>query len=226
MDAKDKIRFLGQFPMLASLHPDAQVQIAACALHRRIPKLQFIYMPDDPSDHIYFLLRGKVKTGAFSADGREVIKELVQPLAIFGDLALAGETVRVDFARAMHEEAEVLCLSIRDFQVLMQQNQQLLFACMAHLNARLRRAEDRLASLVMKDARERIIEFLVETAGKEGRRVGLETLVKHQLTQQDIANLTGTSRQTVTSVLNDLRKSNLIYFSRNSILIRNIEQLV
>jgi CRP-like cAMP-binding protein len=226
MDAKDKIRFLGQFPMLASLHPDEQAQIAACALHRRIPKLQFIYMPDDPSDHIYFLLRGKVKTGAFSADGREVIKELVQPLAIFGDLALAGETVRVDFARVMHEEAEVLCLSIRDFQVLMQQNQQLLFACMAHLNARLRRAEDRLASLVMKDARERIIEFLVETAGKEGRRVGLETLVKHQLTQQDIANLTGTSRQTVTSVLNDLRKSNLIYFSRNSILIRNIEQLV
>ena len=225
MDAKDKIRLLGQFQMLASLHPDEQAQIAACALHRRIPKLQFIYMPDDLSEHIYFLLRGKVKTGAFSADGREVIKELVQPLAIFGDLALAGETVRADFARAMHEEAELLCLPIRDFQTLMQQNQKLLFACMAHLNARLRRAEDRLASLVMKDARERIIEFLVETAGKEGRRVGFETLVKHHLTQQDIANLTGTSRQTVTSVLNDLRKSNLIYFSRNSILIRNLEQL-
>jgi len=211
--------------MLASLHPDEQAQIAACAVYRCIPKLQFIYMPDDPSEYVYFLLRGKVKTGAFSADGREVIKELVQPMAMFGDLALAGETVRTDFARAMQEEAELLCLPVRDLQALMQQHQKLLFACMAHLNARLRRAEDRLASLVMKDARERIIEFLVETAGKEGRRIGFETLVKHHLTQQDIANLTGTSRQTVTSVLNDLRKSNLIYFSRNSILIRNLEQL-
>jgi CRP-like cAMP-binding protein len=87
------------------------------------------------------------------------------------------------------------------------------------------RVEDRLSSLVLKDARERIIEFLVDTAGREGRKVGYETLVKHQLTQQEIANLTGTSRQTVTSVLNDLRKSNLIYFNRNSILIRDLQNL-
>jgi CRP-like cAMP-binding protein len=55
--------------------------------------------------------------------------------------------------------------------------------------------------------------------------VGYEMLVKHSLTQQDIANLTGTSRQTVTSVLNDLRKSDLIYFNRKSILIRDMTRL-
>ena len=93
------------------------------------------------------------------------------------------------------------------------------------MNTRLSRAEERLSSLVLKDARERIIDFLVETAGREGRKVGYETLVKHQLTQQEIANLTGTSRQTVTSVLNDLRKANLIYFNRNSILIRDLQKL-
>ena len=107
----------------------------------------------------------------------------------------------------------------------MSNNQRLLFSCLQHITQRLQKVEERLAKLVLKDARERIIEFLVDTAGKEGRRVGYETLVKHHLTQQDIANITGTSRQTVTSVFNDLRKSNLIYFNRNSILIRDLEKL-
>ena len=125
----------------------------------------------------------------------------------------------------MYDEVEYLAVKVTDFQQLMQHNQRLIFSCLHHLSQRLQRVEERLAKLVLKDARERIIEFLVEAAGREGRRVGYETLVKHYLTQQDIANLTGTSRQTVTSVLNDLRKSNLIYFNRNSILIRDIEKL-
>jgi CRP-like cAMP-binding protein len=100
-----------------------------------------------------------------------------------------------------------------------------MFACMQHLSHRLQRVEERLANLVVKDARERIIEFLQDTASREGRRVGFETLVKHHLTQQEIASLTGTSRQTVTSVFNELKRSNLIYFNRNSILIRDVDKL-
>ena len=85
--------------------------------------------------------------------------------------------------------------------------------------------EERLTHMIVKDARERIIEFLLDTASKDGRKVGYEVLVKHHLTQQDIANITGTSRQTVTSVFNDLKKSNQINFSRTSILIRDIANL-
>ena len=88
------------------------------------------------------------------------------------------------------------------------------------------KAEERLESLIFKDARARIIDFLKDSANKRGRRVGYEMLLKHCLTQQDIANITGTSRQTVTSVLNDLRKENLIYFNRRTILIRDMERLV
>jgi CRP-like cAMP-binding protein len=125
----------------------------------------------------------------------------------------------------LHDGAEFLVIKLKDFQKLMQDNQRLIFACMAHISQRLQRVEERLAKLVVKDARERIIEFLQETATREGRRVGFETLVKHHLTQQEIASLTGTSRQTVTSVFNELKRSNLIYFNRNSILIRDVEKL-
>ncbi len=225
MDTSSKIQFLGKLPILSALNPAELEQMAEISQFRRAPKFQFIFMPDEPAEHLFFLVRGRLKTGTFSADGREVIKEILQPDMLFGDLALAGETTRSEFAQALHDEADYLAIRISDFQHLMQHNQRLVFACLHHLSQRLQRVEERLAKLVLKDARERIIEFLVETAGREGRRVGYETLVKHYLTQQDIANLTGTSRQTVTSVLNDLRKSNLIYFNRNSILIRDIEKL-
>lgn len=142
------------------------------------------------------------------------------PGAIFGDLALSGEAHRSEFAQVMQDDAEVLCIKIDEFQHMMQINQNLTFCVMKHFTQRLHRAEERLAKLMVKDARERIIEFLMEAADHDGRRVGFEMLVKHQMTQQDIANLTGTSRQTVTSVFNDLKRSNLIHFNRNSVLIR------
>ena len=225
MEKNTKEQFFGSHPMLSSLNQSELEHLVNIAQLRRIPRYQFIFMPDEPAESLLFLVIGKVKTGTFSPEGREVIKEILSPGAMFGDLVLGGETARSDFAQALHDEVTFLAVKVTDFQQVMQTNQQLVFACMRHLSQRLQRVEDRLAKLVLKDARERIIEFLVETAGREGRRVGFETLVKHRLTQQEIASLTGTSRQTVTSVFNDLKKSNLIYFNRNSILIRDVEKL-
>ena len=86
-------------------------------------------------------------------------------------------------------------------------------------------AESKLESLIFKDARTRIIEFIKDSVSKSGRRIGYEMLLKHSLTHQDIANITCTSRQTVTLVLNELRKSDLIYFNRGKILIRDMAKL-
>ena len=107
----------------------------------------------------------------------------------------------------------------------MDRNPQLAMGVISMIGLKLRQTENQLESLIFKDARGRIIDFIRENAHACGRQVVLETLLKHSLTQQDIANYTGTSRQTVTAVLNDLRKTNKIYFTRNSILIRDISAL-
>jgi CRP-like cAMP-binding protein len=77
----------------------------------------------------------------------------------------------------------------------------------------------------LNDARERIVDFLKSNAMLSGQNMGLETLIKHKFTQQDIADFTATSRPTETTVLNDLRKSNKIHFKRKSILIRDVVNL-
>ena len=85
--------------------------------------------------------------------------------------------------------------------------------------------EQRLESLVFKDSRTRIIEFLLKQAQKRGQRVGYETLVKKMLTHQEISHFTATSRQTVTTVLNELRDKNILTFNRKRLLIRDLDKL-
>lgn len=225
MDKFTKIDFLRKLPMFGSLNESELAQLADYTQFRTAPRYHFIFVPDETAEHLFFLVQGRVKTGTFSSEGREIIKELVAPETMFGDLALAGEEKRSEFAQSLNEGAQYLSIKLSDFKSLMDGNLPLVFACMNHISHRLQRAEERLANLVVKDARERIIEFLQNTATREGRRVGFETLVKHHLTQQEIASLTGTSRQTVTSVFNELKRSNLIYFNRNTILIRDVDKL-
>ena len=146
-------------------------------------------------------------------------------MAMFGEMCVVGEQNRKDFARVMNQDAQYFTLKVEDFKRLMRSNHQLSVNVLNMIGDRLRRVEDRLESLIFKDARTRIIDFIKDSASKRGRQVGFETLIKHSLTQQDIANLTGTSRQTVTSVLNELKKLNLIYFTRKSILVRDLAKL-
>lgn len=93
------------------------------------------------------------------------------------------------------------------------------------MGSRVLEMEQRLESLIFKDSRTRIIEFVHQLGEKKGQRVGFDTLVRKFLTHQEIANLTATSRQTVTTVLNELRNDNLLTFDRNRLLIRDMEKL-
>ncbi|MEY3367745.1 MAG: hypothetical protein RI973_900 [Bacteroidota bacterium] len=195
------------------------------AEYRVKPKFSHIYLPDECSDAIFFLAKGSVKIATHSEDGKEVIKSLIQPLAIFGELGIVGEQKRQDMAQALREEVHLFLLRVEDMKKLMRGNFQLYDKVMAIFGSRLISAENKLESLIFKDARTRIIDFIKSEVSLSGRRIGFEMLLKHSLTHQDIANITCTSRQTVTLVLNELRKSDLIYFNRGKILVRDIARL-
>lgn len=224
-DTTSKLDALKQFPLFDMLNEEELALLCEMFEYRVKPKYSYIYYPEDQSSSVHFLVKGTIKIGIHSNDGREIIKSILHPTAMFGELSLVGEEKRQDFARAMNEDVHVYTLKVSDFQKLMQRNHLLSLRVINLLGTRLRKAENRLEALIFKDARTRIIDFLKESVQMRGRRIGYEMLLKHSLTQQDIANLTGTSRQTVTSVLNDLRKSDLIYFNRRSILIRDMGKL-
>ncbi|TDI69091.1 MAG: Crp/Fnr family transcriptional regulator [Bacteroidetes bacterium] len=185
----------------------------------------FIYFQDQPSDHIYMIAQGSIKIGSYSSQGKEITKTILTKGEIFGELALTGEDHRADFAQSMSDDTIICSMGIDMMQNLMLENKSLSLKIFKLIGFRFRKLERRLESLVFKDARTRIVEFIKEMAQERGQKVGFETMVKNQLTHQDIANLTGTSRQTVTTILNDLRDRNLINFDRRKILIRDMDKL-
>ena len=96
---------------------------------------------------------------------------------------------------------------------------------MGIIGSRALEMEKRLESLVFKDSRSRILEFLIDLNEKRGQRVGYEWVVRKFITHQEIANLTATSRQTVTTVLNELKAKEILTFDRKRLLIRDLSLL-
>ena len=186
---------------------------------------QFIYFPDEPASYIYMIANGRVRIGHYLDDGKEVIKSILTNGEIFGELALAGEEKRSDFAQAMDDNTSICPLSIEELKNLMYEDRELSFKILKLVGLRLMKLERKLELLVFKDARTRVIEFLKDAAAWKGKKVGFETMIPTKLTHKDIAALTGTSRQTVTTILNDLKERNMINFDRKRILIRDLEKL-
>lgn len=213
-------------PFFESLQAEQVQQLLDIGQLRKIGRHDLFYDKGMSSDILYFLLDGVVKIGSIADENREIIKRVIYAPNLFGELGLVGETKRHDFAMNISDEGTVLAIPIEQFKEFMARNMDLSLSMINWIGIRLRKVEARLESMIFKDARERIIDFLKDSAESQGKKIGYELLIKHYLTQQDIANFTGTSRQTVTSVLNELKKSNLIHFNRRSILIRDLAKLV
>lgn len=188
-------------------------------------KGEYIYLPDENGQSVYFLTEGKVKIGTYGVGGKEITKNVFEAGDFFGEsILLGGESKRRDYALAI-EKSKGFVISKRALHVLLQKVPRLTTFLLNTIGERKLELEQRIESLYFKDSRSRIIEFLYNLGNKKGQRIGYEVVIRKSMTHQEIANLTATSRQTVTTVLNELRSRNLITFDRRRFLIRDMETL-
>ncbi len=221
---KQSLWFLENIDVTGIFCPKKMEATQHATSHRQYKKGEYIYMQDDQSDKIFFLTNGRVKIGNYSESGKEITKAILAKGEVFGELSLIGEERRRDFAMAM-EDTMVCLLTIQEMRNLLREHNALSLFLMKIMGSKVLEMEQRLESLVFKDSRTRIIEFLEDLAKKKGQRVGYEMLVRKFMTHQEIANLTATSRQTVTTVLNELRNKNILTFNRRRLLIRDMDKL-
>ncbi len=191
---------------------------------KKYKKGDYIYMPEQSSDKVFFLNYGRVKIGTYGDNGKEITKAILNKGEVFGELSMIGEEKRRDFAYVM-EDSEACVIPIEDMKGMMKEHSGLTMFFMKIMGSRVLEMEQRLESLVFKDSRSRIVEYLIELVKKNGQRVGYEWVVRKFITHQEIANLTATSRQTVTTVLNELRSDNLLTFNRKRLLVRDLDKL-
>ena len=223
--AGTKLWYLEKVDILKGLSMEEMQRVAERTRMSGAVKDQHIFFTDQSSDAIYFLKQGRVKVTTTSADGKEVLKAVLFPGEVFGELSIAGEETRHDRAVALDDDVIVCSMGIEDARMMLANDPRLHMAFTRLIGQRMINMERRLEDLVFKDSRSRIIGLLRSMAEQHGRAVGDETLLDHSLTHQDIADLTATSRQTVTTVLGDLQRQDLVYMERGRLLFRDVSRL-
>ncbi len=192
--------------------------------HQFFKKGDPVYVPAEMADRIFFISEGKVKISSMNDEGKEITKAILGRGEVFGESALLGEEQRRDFATAL-EDTTTCVVNLEELRSLMRERGELNLFFMRMFGARQLDMERRLESLVFRDSRSRIVEFLYNRVKQKGERVGYEWVLRNFITHQEIANLTATSRQTVTTTLNDLRAKKLLTFNRSRLLVRDMDKL-
>ncbi len=188
-------------------------------------KGEYVYREGDASDKLFLIQSGSVKVYRAGVNNSEIVKSIFGPGNIFGEKAVSGEEIRMEHALVINPDTSIRSYYVKDILQAARQDEVLSINLLKILGNKLNSLERRLESIISKDSRTRIVDFLREMALESGRKVGFETLIKNNFTHKDIASLTGTSRQTVTTTLNSLKEQNIINFDRRRILIRDMELL-
>jgi len=192
---------------------------------RDFEKGEFIYFSDDIADQIYLVTQGKIKVLYYTESGEEIVKNVLSKGDIFGELAILGEERRKDFAQSSQDKTSVCQLSIDQMKELMKDDKPFALRINKLIGLRIQKLERRLDALVFKDARTRLLDFIKELVAEKGTEEDGRLRVEHSLTHKDIADLTGTSRQTVTTLLNELKNEGLIDFERKAFFIPDLSLL-
>lgn len=182
-----------------------------------------IYFKQDPANTIYLIADGKVKIVHYLDDGTEVVKTILSKGEIFGESAILGETAHTDFAQSISKSTSLCTLSSEMVMQLMLNDKEFNLRIYKMIGWRIKKLERRISMLLHKNVRQRFLEFMYELSSENGEQVLDGILVHHNLTQQNIADLIGTTRQTLNSLIHELVKEGIIRCEKSKILLYNRE---
>lgn len=205
--------FLATVPLFRSLALSEQAGFAQMAREKSYPKGSVILFEDDPGDSLFVVRDGRVKVVLVAEDGREVILGILGVGEHFGELALIDDQPRSAHVVAM-EDSSLLVLRREDFRRRVEQNPAVAWALLIELSRRLRRADDKIGSLVLLDVPGRIARVILDAADAGGS----ETIEK-PLTHQTIAHVIGASRETVSRAMREFVESGWISTERRRIKV-------
>ena len=188
-------------------------------------KGEIIYFSDSDVPRIFLLKRGSIKIVSLDEDGNETIKDIIQKGDLFGELFLDNEIQVNEYAKVLTDEVSICSFLLSDFEDLMLRNPQLALGYTKFVGLKMKRLRNNYANLVTKDAKTRLLTFLKEWAEKEGVFDNDKVTIENYLTQNDIAQIICTSRQTATTLLNEFVDNGIIEYNRKEIIIPDFKKI-
>lgn len=205
--------FLTTVPLFRSLAPTEVASFAQLLREKSYPKGSVILFEDDPGDSLFIVRAGRVKVVLVAEDGREVILGILDIGEHFGELSLIDDEPRSAHVVAM-EESILLVLRREDFRRRVEQNPAVAWALLMEMSNRLRRADEKIGSLVLLDVPGRIAQLLLDAVTESA-----SDYIEKPLTHQTIAHVIGASRETVSRAMREFVGAGWITTERRRIRI-------
>jgi CRP/FNR family cyclic AMP-dependent transcriptional regulator len=197
-------------------------------MHRYIEakKGEYIYFEAFNHNKLYFIKEGNIRIGCIDEEGNELVKEIINRGEVFGQFTLEKNNLNGEFAQAYKADVSLCAFNIEDFEKLLRRKPDIALKYTRQVGHKLRNIQNRLLNLLNKDVKTRLVSFFITQAGAHAAETGTgEAIIPNFLTHEDIAGLIGASRQTVTTIINELEQEDLLRFTRQQITIPSVKNL-
>ena len=211
-------------PLFTALDEAAAVSLRASMDSVKIAKGSILFKEGDDGEHLYVIIEGKLKLGTSSGDGRENLLSILGPGEMFGELSLFDPGPRTSTATAV-TDAKLLSLSHKKVIPWLKQNPEVSLQLLTRLSQRLRRTNEAVGDLVFSDVPGRVAKALIDLGDRFGKTTPEGLLVNHDLTQEELAQLVGASRETVNKALADFAGRGWLKLDGRSVLIADVDRL-
>lgn len=220
----EKFWHLKSCDLFERLTDDQVDRIESRSQARSFERGGLIYLPSDRGDAVMLLASGRVKLYHITSDGKQALLGFIDPGELFGEMAAIEATEREEFAEAM-EKSVVILIPRDELLAVMEQHSHVAIGVTKLMGLRRQRLERRLKSLLFRSNRERLVHLLLELVEKYGRRESDGIQLGIKLSHQELANVIGSTRETVTVLLGELQDEGSLTIRRRQIIITNMSGL-
>lgn len=221
MDVKATLR---QAPLLAQLDEEAFMALTSTMREVTLERGSVLFYEGDTGDQLYVVVDGKIKLGRHGATGRENLLAVLGPGQMFGELSLFDPGPRSTTATAV-TKCTLWVLEHNELTPWLAGRPEVAKGLLGQLAKRLRRANDVVSDLVFSDVPGRVAKALLELASRFGERTDHGLVVHHELTQEELAQLVGASRETVNKALADFAARGWLRLEPRSVTILDLERV-
>ena len=221
---KNKIWYLQKTNLFKEMSPEEMKELDRITVEESVKKKAAVFFPGDPSRQIYILKVGHIKISRVSEEGREVTLALLEPGDIFGELEVLQDSPRDTLAEAL-DDSQLCVIQKEQFLSMIHRKPEYSYRLIKLIGFRLKKIENRVEDLVFRDVHSRVALLLWQFSKDYGRTTPKGIRIEIKVTHQDIANLIGSIRETVSSVLGEFKKEGLITFEGRNILVVRVDLL-
>jgi CRP/FNR family cyclic AMP-dependent transcriptional regulator len=222
----DKLLLIRNYDLWANLTDDEYEELDLIHNFKVARQGEYIYFEKQFLGKLYFLKEGFIRIGYIDENGNEVIREILQKGEVFGQFTLIKNNLRGEFAKAYKSDVSLCAFDIEDFEKILARKPEIAIHYSKQIGQKLRNTENRVLDLLHKDVRSRLLSYLYQLALQNGYNGNDHSFsIDNFLTHDDIARLIGSSRQSVTTLINDCEKEGLLSFTRQEIILHDVKKI-